>query len=131
MWLSKIFQKARFNVGRLFFWNTLYKYYFGRCSSELSQLVLLPYSQGKSKCYSDRLHDFSVTVPRYYKDVYVNSFFPHTARLWISLPILYFPLPNDLNGFKFRINRHLLRFPVRFNLFVLLFLITPCLAAAF
>ena len=25
--------------------------------------------------YSDRLHDFSVTIPRCYKDVYVNSFF--------------------------------------------------------
>ena len=46
-----------------------YSYYFGRCSSELAQLVLLPYSRGRSTRYSDRLHDFSVTIPRYYKDV--------------------------------------------------------------
>ena len=52
-----------------------YEYYFGRCSSELAQLVALPYSRMRSTCYSDRLHDFSVTIPRCYKDVYVNSFF--------------------------------------------------------
>ena len=65
----------------------LYRYYFGRCSSELAQLVPLPYSRGRCTCCSNRLHDFSVTIPRCYKDVYVNSFFPHTARLWNSLPI--------------------------------------------
>ena len=37
--------------------------------------------------YSDRLHHFSVTIPRCYKDVYVNGFFPCTARLWNSLTI--------------------------------------------
>ena len=66
--------------------------YFGRCSPELAQLVPLPFSQGRSTRYSDRLHDFSVTIPRCYKDVYVNSFFPRTARLWNSLPIECFPL---------------------------------------
>ena len=85
-----------------------YRYYFGRCSSELAQLVPLPFSRGRSTRYSDRLHDFSVTIPRCYKDVYVNSFFPRTAKLWNSLPIECFPLTYDLSGFKFRINRHLL-----------------------
>ena len=77
-----------------------YRYYFGRCSSELAQLVPLPYSPGRSTRYSDRLHDFSVTIPRCYKDVYVSSFFPRTARLWNSLPIERFPLTYDLSGFK-------------------------------
>ena len=85
-----------------------YRYYFGRCSSELAQLVPLPYSRGRSTRYSDRLHDFSVTIPRYYKDVYVNSSFPCTARLWNSLPIECFTLTYDLSGFKSRINRYLL-----------------------
>ena len=58
-----------------------YRYYFGRCSSELAQLVPLPFSRGRSTCYSDRLHDFSVTILRYYNDVMVSSFFPHKARL--------------------------------------------------
>ena len=83
------------------------RYYFGRCSSELAQLVPLPYSRERCTRYSDRLHDFSVTIPRCYKDVYVTSFFPRTARLWNSLPIGCFPLTYDLNIFKSRINRHL------------------------
>ena len=58
-----------------------YRYYFGRCSSELAQLVPLPFSRGRSTCYSNRLHDFSVTIPRCYKDVYVNSFFPPAGKL--------------------------------------------------
>ena len=85
-----------------------YGYYFGRCSSELAQLVPFPFSQGRSTRYSDRLHDFSVTIPRCYKDVYVNSFFPHTARLCNYLPIECFPLAYNLNGIKSGINRHLL-----------------------
>ena len=82
-----------------------YRYYFGRYSSELAELVPLPYSQGRSARYSDRLHYFSVTIPRCYKDVFVNSFFPCTARLWNSLPIECFPLTYDLSGLKSRINR--------------------------
>ena len=85
-----------------------YRYYFGRCSSELAELVPLPYSRGRSARYSDRLYDFSVTISRCYKDVYVSSFFPRTARLWNSLPIECFPLTYDLSGFTSRINRHLL-----------------------
>ena len=59
------------------------------------------------------------TIPRYYKYVYVNRFFPRAARilahLWSSLPIECFPLTYD---------------PVSFNLFVLLFLETPCTIVA-
>ena len=51
----------RQNVASL---SLFYRYYFGRCSSELAQLVPLPYSRGRSIRYSDRLHDFSVTIPR-------------------------------------------------------------------
>ena len=95
----------RQNVASL---SLFYSYYFDKCSSELAQLVPLPFCRGRSTCYSDRLHDFSVTVPRCYKDVYVNSFFPCTGRLWNSLPIESFPLTYDLSGFKPIINRHLL-----------------------
>ena len=65
----------RRHVARL---SLFYKYYFRRCSSELAELAPLPYFQGRSTCYSDSWHDFSVTIPRFYKDVYVNSFFPRT-----------------------------------------------------
>ena len=80
----------------------------GRCSSELALLVPLRYSQGRSAGYSDRLHEFFITIPRCYKNVYVNSLFPRTDRPWNSLPIECFPLNYSLNGFKSRINRHLL-----------------------
>ena len=122
----------RRNVASL---SLFYRYYFGRCSFELAQLVLLLYSLGRSTCYSERLHD-SVAIPRCCKDVYVNSFFPRTARLWNSLPIECFPLTYELSGFKSRINRSfnyrffLNRFPVCFNPFVLPFLVTPCLVVA-
>ena len=95
----------RRNVASL---SLFYRYYFGRCSSELAELVPLPYSGGRSTRYSDRGHHFSVTIPRCYKDVYVNSFFPRTARLWNFLAIECFPLTYDLSGFKSRNNRHLL-----------------------
>ena len=51
----------RRNVASL---SLFYRYYFGRCLSELAELVPLPYFQGRSTRYSDRLHDFSVTIPR-------------------------------------------------------------------
>ena len=78
----------RRNVASL---SLFYRYYFGRCSSELAQLVPVPFSRGKSTRYSHRLHDFTVTIPVYCKDVYVNSFFSRTARLWNSLPLECFP----------------------------------------
>ena len=126
----------RQNVASL---SLFYRYFFGRCSSELAQLVLLPFSRGRSTRYSDRLCEFCVAIPRCCKDVYVRSFFPHTARLGrsirysdrlcefcVTIPICYkdvyvrsffprparlrnsLPLTYDLNGFKCRINRHLL-----------------------
>ena len=97
----------RRNVASL---SLFYRYDVGRCSSELAELVVvpLPYSRRRSTCYSDRLHDFSVTIPRCYKDVCVNSFFPRTAGLWNSLPIECFRLTCDLSGFTSRINRYLL-----------------------
>ena len=103
-------------------------YYFGRCLSELAQLFPLPYSCVKSVLYSDRMHGVSVTIPRCYKNVCVNSFLLHASRLWNALPMKCFPLTYGLNSFKSRINRHLLtvgfilkRFSVCFNHFVLLF----------
>ena len=82
-----------------------YKYYFSRSLSELAQLVLLSYSRRRFSHYSDRLHDFSITIPRCYKDVCVNSFFSRAARLWSSFLIECFPLTFYLSGFKSRINR--------------------------
>ena len=70
-----------------------YRYYVGRCSFELAELVPLPFFRGRSTRYSDKLHDFSVTIAICYKNVYVSSFFPRTTRPWNSVPIEYFPMP--------------------------------------
>ena len=65
-------------------------YNFGRCSSELAELVPLPYSRGRSTCYysdrlhdfSDRLHDFSATIPRCQKmSTSTVSFLTQTLEL--------------------------------------------------
>ena len=58
-WLEPLAHRQ--NVASL---NLFYRYYFGRCSSELAQLVPLPFSRGRSTRYSDRLHYFSATIPR-------------------------------------------------------------------
>ena len=69
-----------------------YRYYFGSCSSELAQLVPLPFFRGRSTRYSDRLHDFSVTIPRSYEDVCVNSFFPRTTLEFCAYRMFSFDL---------------------------------------
>ena len=74
--------------------------YFGKCSSELAQLVPLPLSRGRSTRYSDRLHDFSVTIP-----MSTVSFLTQPDS---GIFTECFPLTYDLSGFKSRINRHLL-----------------------
>ena len=48
----------RLNVASL---SIFCRHYFDRCSYEL---VPLPYSRGRSTRYFDRLHNFSVTIPR-------------------------------------------------------------------
>ena len=87
-----------------------YRYYFGRCSSELAELVPLPYSRGRSTYYSDRLHDFLL---------------PFLDVTRMSMSTVSF-----LTHQTFNCRFFLIRFPVCFNLFVLLFLDTPCLIVA-
>ena len=74
----------------------------------MTEVVPLPYSRRRFTGYSDRLHDLSVIIPRCYKDAYIDSFFPRTARIWNSLPVECFPLTYDLSTFHCRINRDLL-----------------------
>ena len=70
-------------------------------------MISFPYSGGKTTCYSDKLHYFSVNIRRCYKHVFV-SFFPFSASPWSSLLEKCFPLIYDLNEFKSRIIRRLL-----------------------
>ena len=76
----------RQNVARL---SLFYRYYLGRCSSEclseLVQLVPLTYSRGSSTRYSDRLRDFSLTIPICLQGFYFNSLFPRTATILVIM----------------------------------------------
>ena len=74
----------RQNVARL---SLFYRYYLGRCSSECSselvQLVPLTYSRGSSIRHSDRLRDFSVTIPICLQGFYFNSLLPRKATILV------------------------------------------------
>ena len=78
--------------------NLLYRYYFGRFLSELAELSLSSYSFERSTHYYDGLLDFSVTIPRCYKDAYANSFLAQLDKN--SVPAEFFPLTYDLSSFK-------------------------------
>ena len=83
-----------------------YRYYFSKCSSELAQLVPLPFSRGRSTCYSDTLH--CMIFLSQFLDVTRMSMLTVSflTQLWKSLPTECFPLTFDPNGFKSRI-KHL------------------------
>ena len=111
------------------------RYYLGRYSSELAELIPFLYSHGRPTCYSDRLYNISVTIPWCYEDYWMlESFFSRTARLWNSLPIMCFPLIYNL---KMASSLELAgifypqvlykQLPVCFSSSFLLFLANPCL----
>ena len=82
----------------------LLTYYFGRCTSELDEQFLLSPSHNRSTPHSNRLHDFSVTILRCYKNDFDNNLFTRTARFWNFLFAESFSLYYDL---KARVTRHL------------------------
>ena len=94
-----------------------YSFYFGKFLSELAELFPHTYSHGRFMYCSNKLPDFSVTILRSYKHVYVSSFFPHTARIWNFLHAECSPLSNDLKSFKFIVKRHLFLGSLRQSLF--------------
>ena len=96
----------RRNVASL---SLFYRYYFERCSNELSKLVPKPFGSARPTRHSDRQHAFVVELPNFKKEFYRNSFFPRTASLWNSLPLECFPLTYNPNLFKSNVNRHLLQ----------------------
>ena len=98
-----------------------YRYYLSRCSSGLGQLVPLLYSEGRITGYSDRLPNFSVTIPRCYKDDHLSCFFPGTGRPQNFLP------KKCCTSCRFFLNS----VTVYFNLFVFVLLVTPCLVVQF
>ena len=79
----------------------------------MAELIPFSYSHGSSTCYSNRLHDFSVTNPRCY--IICQQFlFSHRYSLsGESIPSVY-----DLSDFKFRVK---LVFLYAFHIFFFVF----------
>ena len=87
--VSRTFGSSR-NVGSL---SLFYKHsYFGRCSYELALKWYHFLNLEEGLPVIDKLRDFSATIPRRYKNVYINSFFPLRARLWNSRSVECFAL---------------------------------------
>ena len=98
----------------------------------MAELVSPPHSHGRYTHYSNKLQDFSLTIPRCYKDVCFNGFFPRTAGLLNSLPVEWFLLTFDLIALSLELIHTfcLINFPISFSsifLLFLLFLVVPCL----
>ena len=55
-----------------------------------------PYFCGRSGLYSNKMHDFSVNIPKSCKDVYISGIFSHTVKLWTFLHSKCSPLVYDL-----------------------------------
>merc|ERR1711893_237435 len=85
-----------------------YRYYFGRCSSALSECVPKPQVFSRSSRRATPSTCYRVEVERCRTQSRSNSFFPRTSHLWNSLPISCFPEQYNIGSFKRRANRFLL-----------------------
>ena len=101
-----------------------YRRYFGRCSSELAELVALTHSSGRSSHYSNRLYDFLSPFPEIIRISMSTVFFSTSARFCHYVSPECFPLTYDLKGFKYKVNRYLFffgLFSISFQLSYILF----------
>ena len=90
-----------------------YKYYFGKRSSGLSELLPPPQVLGRNTRLSGRSHEaFTVATMSHRTTHYrENSFFTRTARLWNDLPANIFTECFNISMFKTRVNQHFLLSP--------------------
>ena len=80
-----------------------YRYYHGKCSRELHEMVPNHKKFNRNTRYSSRVQedrphflDVGGIYPRYHMD----SFFPRTTSLWNSLPAECFPVHYNLQNIK-------------------------------
>ena len=84
-----------------------YRYYHGKCSTELANIVPVPITYSRSTRLASCSHPYQVSTPRCRTLSHSSSFFPRTAKLWNSLPLSTFPLSYNLNSFKIRVCKYL------------------------
>ena len=91
-----------------------YRYYFGRCSSELSERIPQPLRRPRCTRQAAISHRYSVELCNPRISRYNDCFFPSTSRLWNSLPSSVFPDSYNLASFKREVYHYFL---TRFLLF--------------
>ena len=84
-----------------------YRYYFGKCSSALSESVPKPKVFSRGTRRANPLTCYHVSLERTRTKGRSNSFFVRTAKLWNQLPSSCFPAQYNLDSFKRRVNRFL------------------------
>jgi len=84
-----------------------YRYFHGRCSKELADLVPATRVFPRDTRLAVNSHPYTVMVPTTHTETYARTFFPSTAKLWNSLPASCFPEAYDLQHFKSNVNKHL------------------------
>ncbi len=84
-----------------------YRYYNGRCSNELSGCIPPPLvlTANRQSRFTDRSHQFAVTVPTCRTSLGKSSFFSRVSATWNALPAHVFPQEYNLQTFKRRINK--------------------------
>ena len=84
-----------------------YYYFHADCFSELANCM--PSSLLLPRCtrLSTSSYPYSVHLSNTRFNQYLHYFMPYTRKLWNSLPVSTFSLPNDLNSFKRGVSRQL------------------------
>ena len=84
-----------------------YRYYFGQCSSMLSECVPGRKEFSRSTRAASLSSNYSVQLERSRTVSRSNSFFVRTSQMWNGLPESIFPKEYDLFAFKRSVNRFL------------------------
>jgi len=84
-----------------------YRYYFGKCSSELSGCVPPPLclTSNRRSRLTDASHPYSVALSTSRSSIGQRSFFCRVGRLWNTVPSTAFPTDFDLQAFKSQVNQ--------------------------
>lgn len=85
-----------------------YKHFHGICSVVLFPMDLLLHTFKRATRLASRTHHFIVEIVKYKRHFYSNSTISRTYSQWDSVPITGFPDNNNLQKYKFYVNRNLL-----------------------
>ena len=84
-----------------------YRYYYGKCSSELANLIPPKAVSARRIRLTEAGHQHRVNLQTPRTSLYRDSFFWRTTSLWNGLPPHIFPEQYNLQRFKKNVHRHL------------------------